>query len=163
MSNLNKLKTAIKGLTSSTPVEKQEEEAKSQAYAGISSNTPVCVPIHTRSFSGTPSTYTTWGPTTGAADPMNIGPGQLTWSGQDKTSDPSEDEWHCPLPKNVMEKMLLLGMSNSKKILKKNLREAYDHWVETQKIKVNTLPMLLLASVMALGIDQEMKEESEKK
>ena len=69
------------------------------------------------------------------------------------------DEIDCPLPEDVLEKLLMLGMKNSKKVLADKLREAYKTWCKTQKINKRILPVLLIACIEALKVSLEEEDE----
>ena len=59
--------------------------------------------------------------------------------------------WSCPMPDDVLEKMLTLGMSKSKPILKEKINKAWADWCKDQQIDMSLFPVLLAFAVMSLA------------
>jgi hypothetical protein len=71
-------------------------------------------------------------------------------------------ELDCPLPEDVLEKLVFLGMHKSRKVLKQKLMELFQTWCKTQKIPVAAIPVILVAAMAALDMDTEEKKNLEK-
>ena len=65
---------------------------------------------------------------------------------------------HCPLPEDTLEKMLTLGMVNSKGILKDKITAAWTRWCKDQTIDNSVFPILLAFAVMHFAVEPESKE-----
>lgn len=69
----------------------------------------------------------------------------------------------CKLPETTLEKLMMIGLPKSKKVLKQRINEEFTKWCNTQEIDVNVFPMLLAACVVMLndGSEEEpnLKEE----
>jgi len=79
-------------------------------------------------------------------------PGTITWPAPLK-------EIECPLPKDVLERMLVKGMANSKNVLKQKVKEAFEKWCETGKLDVSVFPVLLAAAMVSLDLHKEMRQD----
>lgn len=68
----------------------------------------------------------------------------------------------CSLPEDAMEKLVVMGMAASKDVMKQKLVEAFKKWCKEGVIEFSTIPVLMIACLIAMGINPIEEKEKTK-
>ena len=105
--------------------------------------------------------------TTTAGYPNYLPPSNNVWTttvtGGWTMSDTAEfKKLKCALPESTLEKLMMIGLPKSKKVLKQRVQEEFTKWCNTGEIDVSVFPMLLAACVVFLSDEDETTKKEEK-
>ena len=69
----------------------------------------------------------------------------------------------CKLPESTLEKLMMIGLPKSKKVLRARIKEEFTKWCNTQELDVSIFPMLLAACMVMLNDGEEENSNKEEK
>lgn len=139
----------------SSTSDKEDREKVMETFIGALT-TATTTDDHTQTFTDDSSAAGT-GLIGGNQPFMDNGTTFTTWP-----PTPPLTEIDCPLPKDVLERMLVKGMANSKGVLQQKVKEAFEKWCETGKIDVSVFPVLLAAAMISLDLHKETDSGKQK-
>jgi len=112
-------------------------------------------------------TYTDSSTTTTPTTNYPVGNGPSIWTtgtyiaGAPETVD--FKKLKCRLPESTLEKLMMIGLPKSKKVLRDRIKEAFTQWCNTQELDVTVFPMLLAACMVMLNDGEEETTKKEEK